>query len=87
MRLRLICLAVFVLAVITASSSTVAAKPGAKQPPFPWHKRVQDATRFLSARAGAASFAVVDERGRIHGHRRGVQFSSGSLVKAMLLVA
>jgi hypothetical protein len=30
---------------------------------------------------------VIDERGRIHGHRRGVQYSSASLVKAMLLVA
>ena len=88
MRLRLICLGVFVLAATTACSSpAVAAKPGAKQHPFPWHKRVQDATRFLSTRAGAASFAVVDERGRIHGHRRGVQYSSASLVKAMLLVA
>jgi len=87
MRLRLICLSVVVLAVTTASSSPVAAKPGAEQRPFPWQKRVQDATRFLSARAGETSFAVVDERGRIHGHRRGVQYSSASLVKAMLLVA
>jgi hypothetical protein len=86
-RFRLICFAVCALAVATASSSAVAAKPGAKQHPFPWHKRVHDATRFLSTRAGAASFAVADERGRIHGHRRGVQYSSASLVKAMLLVA
>jgi hypothetical protein len=86
-RFRLICFAVCALAVATVSSSAVAAKPGAKQRPFPWHKRVEDATRFLSARAGATSFAVVDERGRTHGHRRGVQYSSASLVKAMLLVA
>ena len=88
MRLRLSCLAVCALAAATASSpAAVAAKPGVKQHRFPWHKRVQDATRFLSTRTGAASFAVVDERGRIHGHRRGVQYSSASLVKAMLLVA
>ena len=88
MRLRLTCLAVCALAAATASSPTaVAAKPGPKQRPFPWHKRVQDATRFLSTRTGAASFAVVDERGGLHGHRRGVQYSSASLVKAMLLVA
>jgi beta-lactamase family protein len=88
MRFRLICFALCVLAATTGSSpAAVAAKPGAKQHPFPWHKRVQDATRFLSTRAGAASFAVVDQRGRIHGHRRGVQYSSASLVKAMLLVA
>jgi hypothetical protein len=38
-------------------------------------------------RTGSASFSVVDERRRIHGFRRGVQYSSASLVKAMLLVA
>ena len=30
---------------------------------------------------------MIDERGRIHGYRRAVQYSSASLVKAMLLVA
>jgi hypothetical protein len=30
---------------------------------------------------------VIDERGRLHGHRAAVQYSSASLVKAMLLVA
>jgi beta-lactamase family protein len=30
---------------------------------------------------------VIDERGGLHGYRRGVQYSSASLVKAMLLVA
>jgi Beta-lactamase enzyme family len=54
---------------------------------FPWHQRVRDAVRFLHSRTGSASFAVVDERGRVHGYRRGVQYSSASLVKAMLLVA
>jgi hypothetical protein len=87
MRLRLICLAACALAAAPATSSAIAAKPGAKPHPFPWQQRVLDATRFLSTRTGAASFAVVDERGRIHGHRRGVRYSSASLVKAMLLVA
>jgi hypothetical protein len=86
-RFRLICLVACALAASPAASSAIAAKPGAKPHPFAWHKRVRDATQFLSTRAGAASFAVVDERGRIHGHRRGVQYSSASLVKAMLLVA
>jgi hypothetical protein len=48
---------------------------------------VHEASRFLAGRAGSGSFAAVDEHGRVHGHRRGVQYSSASLVKAMLLVA
>jgi len=41
----------------------------------------------VSSRTGSASFAVVDERRRVHGHRARVQYSSASLIKAMLLVA
>jgi hypothetical protein len=48
---------------------------------------VRDARQFLHGRTGRASFAVVDERGHIHGYRRAVRYSSASLVKAMLLVA
>jgi hypothetical protein len=48
---------------------------------------VQEASRFLAGRAGSGSFAAVDDRGRVHGHGRGVRYSSASLVKAMLLVA
>jgi hypothetical protein len=87
MRFRLICLAAAALALVPAASSAVAAKPPKAQRPFPWHKRVREATNFLAGRAGSASFAVADERGRIHGYQRGVQYSSASLVKAMILVA
>jgi hypothetical protein len=87
MRFRLACLAVCALALAPAASSAVAAKPPKADRPFPWQKRVREATSFLAGRTGSASFAVIDERGRIHGHRRGVQYSSASLVKAMLLVA
>ena len=48
---------------------------------------MHEASRFLAGRTGSASFAAVDERGRVHGFRRGVQYSSASLVKAMLLVS
>ena len=48
---------------------------------------MQEASRFLVGRTGSASFAAIDERGRTHGYRSGVQYSSASLVKAMLLVA
>jgi Beta-lactamase enzyme family len=54
---------------------------------FPWNARVRDAAAFARGRAGGVSFAVVDERGRIHGWHRGIRYSSASLVKAMLLVA
>jgi beta-lactamase class A len=87
MRLRLSCLAACALAVAVTASPALAARPGGKPRQFPWHERVRDATHFLAGRTGSASFAVFDERGRIHGYRRGVQYSSASLVKAMLLVA
>jgi beta-lactamase class A len=87
MRFRLACLAVCALALAPAASSAVAAKPPKADRPFPWQKRVREATSFLAGRTGSASFAVIDERGRVHGYQRGVQYSSASLVKAMILVA
>jgi hypothetical protein len=54
---------------------------------YPWNKRMRSAARFARRRAGAVSFAIVDERGRIHGFNRGARYSSASVVKAMLLVA
>jgi hypothetical protein len=86
MRSRLLLLAACALAAGLVSSPALAAKPG-KPRAFPWEKRVREANNFLAGRAGSASYAVVDERGRVHGHRSGVQYSSASLVKAMLLVA
>jgi Beta-lactamase enzyme family len=86
MRSRLLVLAACALAAGSIASSATAAKPG-KPRAFPWEKRVRVANNFLTGRGGSASFAVVDERGRIHGRRSGVQYSSASLVKAMLLVA
>jgi hypothetical protein len=81
------------------ASTAIAATGGAASPSpavaaakgpdvsYPWAARVRDAAQFARGRQGSASFAVVDERGRIHGFRRGVRYSSASLVKAMLLVA
>ncbi len=54
---------------------------------YPWDRRVKAARRYARGRSGAVSFAIVDQRGRIHGFRRGTRYSSASLVKAMLLVA
>ncbi len=43
--------------------------------------------RWLATRAGRTAFAVVDDRGFLHGTRMHETFESASLVKAMLLVA
>lgn len=89
MRVRIaLVAALVVVAVPLVNHSAAAAKPKPKGPgAHPWAERIRDASRYLRARSGSASFAVIDERGRIHGYRRAVQYSSASLVKAMLLVA
>jgi beta-lactamase family protein len=88
MRSRLpVCLAVCALAAPAAASPALAEKPGGPPHPYPWHQRVREATQFVGGRSGTASFAAIDERGRIHGYRGEVPYSSASLVKAMLLVA
>jgi hypothetical protein len=88
MRFRLaICAAACLLAAAPAATPASAAKSGGSARAFPWHKRVRDAIHFLAGRTDSASFAVIDERGRVHGYRGSVQYSTASLVKAMLLVA
>ena len=79
--------AIAVAISVAGASIGTAAPNGAGSKGDSWSKRVGDATRFLRGRIGNASFAIVDERGRIHGSRRGVRHSSASVVKAMLLVA
>jgi hypothetical protein len=66
-----------------------AAAAGKRKPitAYPWRKRTRSAARYARRRTGAVSFALIDERGRIHGHNRGRRYSSASVVKAMLLVA
>ncbi len=65
--------------------SAAAGKPPISD--YPWQRRMKSAVHFARRRAGSVSFAVVDERGRIHGFHRGRRHSSASVVKAMLLVA
>jgi beta-lactamase class A len=52
-----------------------------------WAERKQAATRFLEARQGVVSFAFVDDRGRLRGHRAWRAAPSASVLKGMLLVA
>jgi hypothetical protein len=84
-----LCLAALLVASLTAGAAAdhAAAGKGGKAPKVRWHKRVRDARDFLQARGGSASFAVIDERRRIHSYRGSVPYSSASLVKAMLLVS
>jgi hypothetical protein len=55
--------------------------------PYPSSAAVAGASRFLSSRAGATAFAVVDSQGRLAGVRLHEHFRTASIVKAMMLVA
>ena len=97
MRTGVIACCVLALSLAPAASATAEpADPGGvhaakkkKKPArtYPWDARMKDAVRFARRRAGSVSFAIVDERGRIHAFNRGRRYHSASLVKAMLLVA
>lgn len=52
-----------------------------------WNERTAAAARYVQSRAGVESFALVDDRGRLHGHRLRMRAPSASLLKAMALVA
>lgn len=67
-------------------ATAVASAPKKPVRAFPWEARMKAAIHFARRRTGAVSFAVVDERSRIHGFHRGARYSSASVVKAMLLV-
>jgi len=54
---------------------------------YPSANAIAAATRFLDARAGRTSFAVVDSAGRLHGARLHEHFQTASVVKVMMLVA
>jgi beta-lactamase class A len=86
MKIRLVlAFAACALIVPTLAAPGAGATGGSET--YSWQQRIHDAAHFLSSRTGSASFAVTDERGRTRGFRRSVQYSSASLVKAMLLVA
>ena len=55
--------------------------------PGTWSSRVAAARAYAEGRAGVIAFAVVDQSGRLHGHRASAVAPSASVLKAMLLVA
>jgi hypothetical protein len=54
---------------------------------FPGPAAIARAERYLAGRGGHTALAIVDTEGRMHGVNINDQFITGSVVKAMLLVA
>jgi hypothetical protein len=72
----------------TGSSSTGSTSPPAKPPPaYPSHAAIAAAVRYLDARAGRTSLAVLDSQGRLSGVHLRTHFQSASVVKVMFLTA
>ncbi len=72
---------------VTAATLTDAGGSGNAPEGFPFPRRVASARRYLESRGGRTGFAVVDSEGRISGLNIHRTFVTGSVVKAMLLVA
>lgn len=67
---------------------TTTPKQAAKSPsPYPSRAAIASAVRYLDARAGRTSLAVLDSRGRLIGTRMHAHFQSASVVKVMFLTA
>jgi len=62
-------------------------KPSALPRPYPSQAAIASAVRYLDARAGRTSLAVLDNRGRLSGTRMRSHFQSASVVKVMFLTA
>jgi Beta-lactamase enzyme family len=76
----------------SAKDSAHTAKPRAKArrasaPAYPSHAAIAAAVRYLDARAGRTSLAVLDSSGRLSGTRLREHFQSASVVKVMFLTA
>jgi beta-lactamase class A len=75
-----------VLAAVLVSVLLAAGQAGAAGSSR-WGPRIDAARTYAQSRAGVIAFAVVDQRGRLHGYRMSALAPSASLLKAMLLVA
>jgi hypothetical protein len=60
---------------------------GVPVPPYPSAGAIAAALRFLDSRSGYSALAVVDSQGHLAGVRLHEHFRTGSVVKAMMLVA
>jgi Beta-lactamase enzyme family len=75
-----------VVLVLLGAAATVAPQPAGAFPQREWHGRLEAAKRYAAGREGIIGFALVDERGRMHGYRSRAAVPTASLLKAMLLV-
>jgi hypothetical protein len=76
------------MAILTASFVVlVSAGQASATGPSRWGYRIAAAKTYAESRAGLIAFAVVDQRGRLHGFRARAVAPSASLLKPMLLVA
>ena len=71
---------------VVAALFAAGAQPARGVPREDWRARVAAAERYAEGRLGSVSFALVDARGRVHGHRADAPVPTASLLKAMLLV-
>jgi hypothetical protein len=70
--------------VVAALAAVLLCAPAAEAQT--WNQRVASAAGYVEGRAGVESFALVDDRGRLHGYRVRLRAHSASLLKAMALV-
>jgi hypothetical protein len=75
-------------AATTQPAPATAPRPAKPLPPaYPSRAAIASAVRYLDARAGRTSLAVVDSRGRLSGVHLREHFQSASVVKVMFLTA
>jgi hypothetical protein len=71
----------------STGTTPAATAPRALPAPYPSRAAIALAVRYLDARAGRTSLAVVDSRNRLSGARLHARFQSASVVKVMFLTA
>ncbi len=71
----------------TTAPAGAAPRSPALPRPYPSQAAIASAVRYLDARAGRTSLAVLDNRGRLSGTHMRSRFQSASVVKVMFLTA